>query len=49
MAAAVSAPVWRTILFDSLGAILVIWTIPAAIVVVGAPIVLLVALARWLL
>ena len=49
MAAAVSAPLWRTIVLDSLGAILVIWTIPAAIVVVGAPIVLLIALARWLL
>ena len=40
MAAATAAPVWRTILLDSLGFVLVMWSIPAAIVLVGAPIVL---------
>ena len=42
------APVWRTIL-DSLGLILVVWAIPVAILVVAAPIMLIVALVRWLL
>jgi hypothetical protein len=38
-------PVWRTILTDSIGLVAVIWAIPVAILVVGAPIVLAVALA----
>jgi hypothetical protein len=36
-----SARVWRTIVFDSLGLVLVVWSIPLAILIVGAPIVLL--------
>lgn len=35
---------WRTILTDSIGLIAVIWAIPVAILLVGAPIVLAVAL-----
>lgn len=42
------APVWRTIL-DSLGLVLVVWAIPVGILLVAAPIMLVVALARWLL
>jgi len=46
-------PAWKTLLLDSLGAVAMIWTIPVAILVVGAPIVLLasmvIALARWVL
>ncbi len=49
MAAATSAPVWRTVLGDALGLVLVVWSIPVAIMLVGAPIVLVVALVRWLL
>ena len=49
MAAVTEAPVWKTILFDSVGMILVVWAIPVAIVLVGAPIALVVALVRWLL
>ena len=40
---------WRTVLTDSLGLVLVVWSIPAAILLVGAPIALLIALMRWLL
>jgi hypothetical protein len=36
---------WRTILTDSIGLVAVIWAIPVAILLVGAPIVLAVALA----
>jgi hypothetical protein len=35
---------WRTILSDAFGLVLVVWSIPAAILVVGAPLVLLAAL-----
>ena len=49
MAAATEAPVWKTILIDSVGLVLVVWTIPVAILLVGAPIALVVALARWIL
>lgn len=35
---------WRTILSDAFGLVLVVWSIPVAILVVGAPIVLLAAL-----
>lgn len=34
----------KTIVGDSLGLVLVVWAIPVAIIVVGAPIVLVVAL-----
>jgi hypothetical protein len=48
-----SARVWKTTLSDSLGFVAVIWTIPAAILLVGTPIVLavaaLVAVTRWIL
>lgn len=35
---------WKTLLGDALGFIAVIWSIPIAIVLVGTPIVLVVAL-----
>ena len=45
--------VWKTRLIDSLGFVLVVWSIPAAILLVGTPIVLVVALLiatmRWIL
>ena len=48
-----SALVWKTILLDSLGMVLVVWSIPVAILIVGAPVVLLakfgIELTRWLL
>jgi hypothetical protein len=48
-----SAQVWKTIVFDSLGLVLVVWSIPFAILIVGAPVVLLaklgIELTRWLL
>jgi len=53
MAAATTAPFWKTVLLDSLGFVLVVWSIPAAILLVGTPIVLVVALLiaamRWIL
>jgi hypothetical protein len=53
MAAAVDAPAWKTFLGDSIGLVLAVWAIPVAILLVGAPIVLLASLlinvARWLL
>jgi hypothetical protein len=44
MAAATEAPAWRTFLIDTFGLVLVVWSIPLAILVVGAPIVLVVSL-----
>ena len=41
-------PRWRTILFDSLGWVAVIWAIPIAIVVIGAPIALVIKLVQML-
>ena len=53
MGAETAAPVWKTILIDSLGFVLVVWSIPAAILIVGTPIVLVAALViavmRWIL
>ena len=53
MAADTAAPVWKTVLFDALGFVLVVWSIPAAILLVGTPIVLVAAaaigLGRWIL
>ena len=49
MATVTEAPAWKTILIDSVGMVLVVWAIPVGILVVGAPIALVVALARWLL
>ena len=53
MAAAMAVPAWKTILIDSLGLVLVVWSIPVAIILVGTPIVLVVALVialmRWIL
>ena len=50
-AAAKVTPVWKTVLVDSIGLVLVVWSIPVAIVLVGTPIVLTVALVmaliRW--
>lgn len=48
-----SSAAWRTVVGDSLGLVLVVWSIPLAILVVGTPIVmaaaLLAGLGRWLL
>jgi hypothetical protein len=53
IAATAAAPVWRTVLTDSLGFVLVIWSIPVAILLVGTPIVmavgLVIGLMRWIL
>ena len=35
---------WRTVLGDTIGLMFVVWSIPVAILLVGAPIVLLAAL-----
>ena len=52
-AAITPAPVWKTVLADMLGFVLLVWSIPAAILVVGTPIVMAVALViafmRWIL
>ena len=48
MAAATDAPRWKTILVDSLGFVLVIWSIPVAILLVGAPFMLVAAFMRWI-
>ena len=42
--AAAAAPAWRTVLGDSLGLVLVVWSIPVAILLLGTPIVLAVSL-----
>jgi hypothetical protein len=51
--ATVAAPVWKTGLTDLLGFILVIWSIPVAILLVGTPIVMtvgfVIGLMRWIL
>lgn len=51
--AAVTPPVWKTVLTDLLGFVLVIWSIPVAILLIGSPIVMAAALAiglmRWIL
>lgn len=44
MAAATAAPVWRTVLLDLLGFVLLVWSIPAAILIIGTPIVVLAGL-----
>ena len=53
MGAATAMAVWKTRLIDSLGFVLVVWSIPAAILLIGTPIVLVVALViavmRWIL
>jgi hypothetical protein len=53
IAATVAAPVWKTVLIDSLGFVLVIWSIPVAILLLGTPIVmaagLVIGLMRWIL
>ena len=47
-----TGPAWATMLVDAVGAAAMVWTIPVAILVVGAPIVLLasmvIALANWM-
>lgn len=52
MTAAAAAPRWKTRLFDSIGFVLVVWSIPVGILLVGTPIVLavaaVIAVARWL-
>jgi hypothetical protein len=47
--AAAGAATWKSALVDALGFVLVVWSIPAAILVVGTPIVLVVAAAIWLM
>jgi hypothetical protein len=44
----IATPAWKTILIDSLGFVLVVWSIPVVILLVGAPIALVVALIRWM-
>ena len=39
-----AARVWKTMLFDLLGLVLVVWSIPVAILILGTPVVLLVKL-----
>ena len=46
---ATTTALWKTVLMDSLGFVFVMWSIPAAILLVGTPIVLVVALVRWIL
>ena len=43
-----SAPAWKTILLDSLGFVLVVWSVPVAILLIGTPIVLVVTFVRWI-
>jgi len=45
MATSTTEPVWKTVLLDSLGLVLVVWSIPAAILIIGTPIALAVTLA----
>jgi hypothetical protein len=50
MAAVVApSPAWKTHLGDLLGFFLVVWSIPVVMLLVGTPIVLVVALVRWVL
>jgi hypothetical protein len=53
IAATVAAPVWKTVLIDALAFVLVIWSIPVAILLVGSPIVmsagLVIGFVRWIL
>ena len=45
MSDATAPPLWKTALLDALGFVLVVWSIPVAILVIGTPIVLVVAQA----
>ena len=53
MGAATAMAVWKTRLIDSLGFVLVVWSIPVAILLIGMPIALVAALVtatmRWIL
>lgn len=53
VAASMTAPLWKTVLIDSLSLVLLVWSIPVAILIVGTPIVMAVALVigfvRWTL
>lgn len=53
MSTSIAASRWQTGVTDVLGAVLVVWSIPLAILVVGTPIVLVVAAVigamRWIL
>ena len=44
MTAITAPPVWKTVLIDSVGFVLLMWSIPAAILIVGTPIVLVASL-----
>lgn len=47
-----AAPVWQTVFTDSMGFVLLVWSIPVAILLLGAPIALGVGVVdgflRWL-
>jgi hypothetical protein len=53
MTAVTATPAWKTALGDLLGFVLVVWSIPVAILLLGTPIVLVVglviAVGRWML
>ena len=53
IAATTAAPAWKTVLIDSLGLVLVVWSMPVVILLVGTPIVMAVGLVgglmRWIL
>jgi hypothetical protein len=53
VSAIAARPPWRTFLFDSIGLVVVVWSIPVAILLIGAPIAfvvnLVIALGRWML
>ena len=48
-----AAPAWQTVVTDSLGFVLLVWSIPVAILLVGAPIALGVGVVdgfiRWMM
>jgi hypothetical protein len=48
MSASSDASSWKTMVIDAVGFAAVIWMIPVAIMVVGAPIALLFVVARWI-
>jgi len=52
-AATTAPPAWKTLLIDSIGLVVAVWSIPVAILLIGAPIVLaaglVMTLARWIL
>jgi hypothetical protein len=53
MAATTATPAWTTVVIDAIGFVAVVWSIPVAILLVGTPIALVIALViagmRWIL